>query len=274
MVVFPNAKINLGLRITSKRTDGYHNLDTLFYPIPLFDVLEVVQYPSQDIIFESSGKKIEGTIEQNLCAKAYHLLKNDFPQIPGIQVHLHKHIPMGAGMGGGSADGAFMIKLLNEKFKLGLDNEKMEAYALQLGSDCPIFIRNKPCYTTGRGEQMEDIALDLSAYYMLMVSPGIHVSTADAFKNVSPDAAIQPCKDIIQEPIETWKDRLFNDFEKTVFQSYPVLNQIKDDLYAMGAVYASMTGSGSSFYGIFKSLPDGKPFAEKGYELNLIKPKS
>jgi len=274
MVVFPNAKINLGLRITSKRQDGYHDLDTVFYPIQLFDVLEVVQYPSQDIIIESSGKKIEGTIEQNLCAKAYHLLKNDFPQIPGIQVHLHKHIPMGAGMGGGSADGTFMIKLLNEKFKLGLDNEKMEAYALQLGSDCPIFIRNKPCYATGRGEQMEDIALDLSAYYMLMVSPGIHVSTADAFKNVSPDASIQPCKDIIQEPIETWKDRLFNDFEKTVFQSYPVLNQIKDDLYAMGAVYASMTGSGSSFYAIFKSLPDGKPFAEKGYELNLIKPKS
>ena len=274
MVVFPNAKINLGLRITSKRTDGYHNLDTLFYPIPLFDVLEVVQYPSQDIIFESSGKKIEGTIEQNLCAKAYHLLKNDFPQIPGIQVHLHKHIPMGAGMGGGSADGAFMIKLLNEKFKLGLDNEKMEAYALQLGSDCPIFIRNKPCYATGRGEQMKDITLDLSAYYLLMVSPGIHVSTAVAFKNVSPDASIQPCKDIIQEPIETWKDRLFNDFEKTVFQSYPVLKQIKDDLYALGAVYASMTGSGSSFYGIYKSLPDGKPFAEKGYELNLIKPKS
>jgi 4-diphosphocytidyl-2-C-methyl-D-erythritol kinase len=273
MVVFPNAKINLGLRITSKRTDGYHNLDTLFYPIPLFDVLEVVQYPSQDIIFESSGKKIEGIIEQNLCAKAYHILKNDFPQIPGIQVHLHKHIPMGAGMGGGSADGAFMIKLLNEKFKLGLDNEKMEAYALQLGSDCPIFIRNKPCYATGRGEQMEDIALDLSAYYLLMVSPGIHVSTAVAFKNVSPDASIQPCKDIIQEPIETWKDRLFNDFEKTVFQSYPVLKQIKDDLYALGAVYASMTGSGSSFYGIYKSLPDGKPFAEKGYELNLIKPK-
>ncbi len=274
MVVFPNAKINLGLRITSKRPDGYHNLDTVFYPIGLCDVLEVVQRPSQEIIFNSSGKKIEGTIEQNLCVKAYHLLKNDFPQLPGIQIHLHKHIPMGAGMGGGSADGAFMIKLLNEKFKLGLDHEKMEGYALQLGSDCPVFIQNKPCYATGRGEQMQEIQLNLSTYHLLMVSPGIHVSTADAFKNVSPDASVQPCKDIIQQPIETWKDALMNDFEKTVFQTYPVLKKIKDDLYGMGAVYVSMTGSGSSFYGIFNTIPDGKPFADKGFEVNLIKPKS
>jgi 4-diphosphocytidyl-2-C-methyl-D-erythritol kinase len=274
MVVFPNAKINLGLRITSKRSDGYHNLDTVFYPIGLCDVLEVVQHPSQEIIFKSSGKKIEGSIDQNLCVKAYHLLKNDFPQLPGIQIHLHKHIPMGAGMGGGSADGAFMIKLLNEKFKLGLDHEKMEGYALQLGSDCPIFIKNKSCYATGRGEEMEEIQLDLSSYFILLISPGIHVSTAEAFKNVSPDSSIRSCKEIIQQPIDNWKDALINDFEKSVFLLHPVLKEIKEDLYAKGAIYASMTGSGSSFYGIFTSAPNSKHFVDNGYEVNLIKPQN
>jgi 4-diphosphocytidyl-2-C-methyl-D-erythritol kinase len=270
MVVFPNAKINLGLRITSKRSDGYHNLDTVFYPIPLFDVLEVVQHASQEVVFKSSGKNIEGPDKQNLCIKAYKLLKSDFPQLPGIQIHLHKNIPMGAGMGGGSADGAFMIKLLNEKFKLDLDNEKMEQYALQLGSDCPIFIKNKSCYATGRGELMEDIHIDLTGYCFLLVSPQIHVSTAEAFKNISPQIPIQTCKAIIEQPIETWKDSLINDFEHIVFRSNPVLKKIKDDLYTMGAIYASMTGSGSSFYGIFKSAPDFNHFLDNGYEANLI----
>jgi 4-diphosphocytidyl-2-C-methyl-D-erythritol kinase len=270
MVVFPNAKINLGLRITSKRNDGYHELDTVFYPIPLFDILEVVS--STSFHFQTSGKKIEGNEDNNLCIKAYQLLKKDFSQLPSIDTHLHKNIPMGAGMGGGSADGAFMIKLLNEKFNLGLNDSQMCSYALQLGSDCPIFIYNNPCYARGRGELLEEISIDLSPYYLLIVSPGIHVSTADAFKGIQPNPRITSSKEIIQLPIKEWKKHLINDFEATVFDNHPVLKSIKEKIYELGATYASMTGSGSTIYGLFEEAPDFKNTFDSEFETHLIKP--
>lgn len=275
MVVFPNAKINLGLRITSKRPDGYHNLDTVFYPIELSDVLEIIKVPkNNDASIVITGKEIQGPAEKNLCLKAYQLIKEDHPAITGIQIHLHKSIPMGAGMGGGSADGAFMIKLLNEFFKLDLSEEKMNAYALQLGSDCPIFIKNRPCYATGRGEVLENIDIDLSGYYLLIVSPGIHISTADAFAQIKPNASIKQCKEIVQLPIEQWKNQLLNDFEQTVFEIHPVLKNIKEKIYNMGAIYASMTGTGSTLYGIFKNKPVYENLFEGKFEINLICPKT
>lgn len=273
MVVFPNAKINLGLRITSKRTDGYHDLDTVFYPIQLLEVLEIIKDPKkEDASITITGKEIQGPTEKNLCFKAYHLIKKDFPQISGIQIHLHKSIPMGAGMGGGSSDGAFMIKALNSVFKLELSEEKMSDYALQLGSDCPIFIKNNPCYATGRGENLEEINIDLSKYFLLIVSPSIHVSTADAFGKIAPNASIKTCKEIVQQPIETWKDQLINDFENPVFQNHPPLRGIKEKLYNMGAIYASMTGTGSTIYGIFREKPMYENTFEESHEINLIKP--
>ena len=275
MVVFPNAKINLGLRITSKRPDGYHNLDTVFYPIELRDVLEIIKAPNNnDASIVITGKEIQGSTEKNLCLKAYQLIKEDHPEITGIQIHLHKSIPMGAGMGGGSADGAFMLSLLHSLFKLGLSEEKMSKYALKLGSDCPIFIKNKPCYATGRGELLEEIDIDLSGYYLLIVSPGIHISTADAFGQIKPNSSIKNCKEIVQLPIEKWKDLLINDFEKTVFEIHPVLKTIKEKLYSMGAIYASMTGTGSTLYGIFKEKPTHENVFEEKFEINLICPKT
>lgn len=274
MVVFPNAKINLGLRITSKRGDGFHNLDTVFYPIQLFDVLEIGQdHKKREPSLVITGKEILGASENNLCVKAFTLIHKDFPQVSGIQIHLHKSIPMGAGMGGGSADGAFMITLLNNFFKLNLSEEKMMDYALQLGSDCPIFIKNKPCYATGRGEVLEEIDIDLSKYYFLIVSPFIHVSTADAFGNISPNPFIKTCKEVVLQSIETWKDQLINDFENGVFQHHPSLKNIQEELYHLGAIYASMTGTGSTLYGIFKDKPlYGRAFEEIA-EIKLISPK-
>ena len=276
MVVFPNAKINLGLRITSKRNDGYHNLDTVFYPIPYFDVLEVVKSTDNNspYRFQTTGKSIKGNPSSNLCIKAFELLKQDFPSLPIIDIHLHKNIPMGAGMGGGSADGAFMIKLLNEKFNLELNEPQMMAYALQLGSDCPIFIKNTSCYATGRGEELQEIQVDLSSYHLIIASPGIHVSTADAFAGINPNPSIKTCREIIAMPIENWRDLLINDFEQSVFQLHPDLKKIKDTLYELGAVYASLTGSGSSIYGIFSAQPETEGVFDSTIEIKRIEPQS
>lgn len=279
MVVFPNAKINLGLRVKSKRSDGYHELDTVFYPVNICDILEVVSLQASspksggDVDFSHSGLDIPGNQSSNLCLKAYHLLKKDFPDIPPVQMHLHKKIPMGAGMGGGSADGAFTIRLLNDKFRLGMTDETMQAYAIQLGSDCPFFICNKPVSATGRGEIMEPIPCDLSSWEMLIVNPGIHVGTAEAFRQIrlSPDAP--SCKDIIQLPVEEWQNHLVNDFEQTVFPLYPALERLKSMLYEMGASYASMTGSGSTVYGLFKTMPDWQAIIPQQYTSFAI-PKS
>jgi 4-diphosphocytidyl-2-C-methyl-D-erythritol kinase len=272
MIVFPNAKINLGLRIVSKRNDGYHNLNTVFYPLPFYDILELVRSDNyqQEVFFTTSGKEISGDTSSNLCIKAYYLLKQSFPEIPSIMLHLHKNIPMGAGLGGGSADGAFMIKLLNEKFQLNLDDEKMKNYALQLGSDCPFFIGNKPAHATGRGEVLNEISCDLSSKSFLLINPGIHVSTAEAFSKITISENAQSCSEIINQPIEKWPSILVNDFEKTVFSHHPSIEKIKNRLYDAGAIYASMTGSGSTVFGIFANPIQENLFTDSGYEVISI----
>jgi 4-diphosphocytidyl-2-C-methyl-D-erythritol kinase len=269
MVVFPNAKINLGLRVKSRRPDGYHDLDTVFFPLPICDILEIIVQPkpagNKNISFSSSGLEIPGDTTGNLCIKAYDLLKKDFPDLPPIEMHLHKNIPMGAGMGGGSADGAFTIRLLNEKFNLGLDADQMISYALQLGSDCPFFILNTPVSATGRGEIMEPVDCDLSGWKFIVINPGIHISTAAAFRQIKLNPTAAPCHTLIKQPIENWRGNLVNDFEAAVFPMHPELEDIRNRLYALDAVYASMTGSGSTIYGIFSELPDLKGIFPASY---------
>lgn len=259
MISFPNAKINLGLYITSKRGDGYHNIETIFYPAPIYDMLELVRRSTaqqDDCIIHLYGLPVHGNTADNLCVKAYHLLKKDFPLLPPVDVHLYKNIPMGAGLGGGSADGACMLSLLNEKFLLNIDEETLCRYALQLGSDCPFFIINKPCIAKGRGEIMEPIALNLQGYYLMLVNPSIHISTAQAFSSIQPAMPEKNIHDIISMPISAWKDILINDFEKSVFTLHPQIAGIKQQLYNAGAVYASMTGTGSTVYGLFEKKID------------------
>ena len=253
MITYPNAKINLGLNIVEKRPDGYHNLETVFYPINLQDAIEVTKLEGdEDYHLKISGVQIEGSADNNLVVKAYRLLKKDFPNIGGIDIHMFKHIPTGAGLGGGSADAAFMIKLLNDKFKLNLSIEKMEEYAAILGADCAFFIQNKPVFASGIGNIFEPINLSLKGYYIVLVKPDIFVSTKDAFANISPQKPQQSLKEIIRMPIETWRATMKNDFEDSVFQKFPEIAAIKDKLYDMGAIYAAMSGSGSSVFGIFR----------------------
>jgi 4-diphosphocytidyl-2-C-methyl-D-erythritol kinase len=257
VVVFPNCKINLGLNILRKRSDGFHDLETVFYPIPLFDVLEVVQangpvIQQDDVLFGESGIPVEGSKENNLCIKAYQLLKKDFPELPGIQLHLHKAIPMGAGLGGGSADGAFTLSLLNDKFHLNLSTAQLSSYALELGSDGPFFVINKACFATGRGELLEPVNIDLSNYKIVLVNPGIHINTGNAFSAITPALPSLSIKEIIKNPVNTWKERLKNDFEEVVFMQHPAIRKIKDELYYAGALYAAMSGSGSTVFGFFE----------------------
>ncbi|GAB2819740.1 4-(cytidine 5'-diphospho)-2-C-methyl-D-erythritol kinase [Ferruginibacter profundus] len=267
MLSFPNCKINLGLHILNKREDGFHNLETVFYPVALKDAVEII--PAHDtaapITFTSSGLIVDGNNEDNICSKAYHLLKNDFPGLPAIKMHLHKAIPMGAGLGGGSADGAFVLQLLNKKFNLGLSASQLLHYASLLGSDCPFFIINKPCYATGRGEILEDININLSEYKIALINPGIHVNTGWAFAQLTPALPQQSIKEIIAQPIKTWRQELKNDFEKPVFEKYPVIQNIKETLYASGAVYAAMSGSGSTVFGIFEKEMAVPQFDGAGY---------
>jgi 4-diphosphocytidyl-2-C-methyl-D-erythritol kinase len=255
MIVFPNCKINIGLRIYKKRKDGYHDLETIFYPLPFTDVLELIEYRdplrTPRIPFTTSGLKIEGEAQNNLCVKAYKLLKKDFPKLPLIKMHLHKAIPSGAGLGGGSADAAFTLKLLNDTFELGLSTEKLMVYALELGSDCPFFLINNPCFATGRGETLERCDLNLSGYKIIIVNPGIHINTGKAFSQIMLSVQGISLKEVIRSPIKRWKDELYNDFEKIIFKEYPEVVDVKDQLYVAGAVYASMSGSGSTVFGIF-----------------------
>lgn len=249
MIQFPNCKINLGLRITNKRDDGYHNLDTIFYPLPLHDALELIN--GQEFSFAQSGIIIEGNSNDNLVIKAYQLLKRDYPSIAPIQIHLLKKIPTGAGLGGGSADASFMLMMLNKHFQLNISKEKILAYALQLGSDCPFFIHNVPCYGISRGEELEPVHLDLSAYKFLLVKPNVHIPTSWAFQQLSPVPPLKTCKQVVMQPIATWQNELINDFETPIFKAYPQLASIKQTLIEKGALYASMSGSGSTVYGIF-----------------------
>lgn len=252
MIVFPNAKINIGLYVTGDREDGYHNIESVLYPITQSDALEIVPAQDDDSI-QLTGLPIDGDAKGNLVWKALELLKKDFPEkMTPVAVHLHKSIPMGAGLGGGSSDAAFMLKLLNDYFQLEITQERLLSYALQLGSDCPFFIINKPCVAKGRGEQLEAIGLDLSAYDIKVVSPDIHVSTSGAYESIVSAEANFDLSEIATIPIKEWKNLIINDFEEPVFNKFPELKAIKEQLYKDGALYASMSGSGSSVYGIFE----------------------
>lgn len=253
MITYPNAKINLGLNVVEKRPDGYHNLETVFYPINLQDALEVTRLSGCDESFRLhvTGANLDGSPEDNLVVKAYRLLNEKHHLVP-VDIHLHKHIPTEAGLGGGSSDCAFMIKTLNKKFNLGLSSAEMESYASRLGADCPFFIQNRPVLATGTGNVFEPIALSLKGYHVVVIKPDISVSTWEAYANIRPQRPEIPLKEAIARPIAEWKDCLKNDFEKSVFVSHPEIAAIKDQLYDLGAVYAQMSGSGSAVFGIFK----------------------
>ena len=268
MIAFPNCKINLGLNIIAKRLDGYHDLETVFYPLQLKDAVEIIQ--SEKTKLSISGLPVDGNANDNLCIKAYHLLKKDFPGLPQVNIHLHKTIPLGAGLGGGSADGACMLKLINDKFKLEIPGNDFIQYAGQLGSDSPFFILNKPCFATGRGENLEEIYLNLNGYKIVLIYPDIQINTGWAFSNIKPGASTKSIKEIIKQPVSTWKEELKNDFEVPVFSQYPEIKKIKDSLYNAGAVYSSMSGSGSAVYGIFNSKPIPLLFPENYLVKELV----
>jgi 4-diphosphocytidyl-2-C-methyl-D-erythritol kinase len=252
MIVFPNAKINIGLNVVSKRADGFHNLETIFYPVKLADALEIVDSDKTEL--SVSGIPIDGILEDNLVLKAYHLLKKDY-NLPALKFHLHKVIPFGAGLGGGSSDAAFTLKMLNDYFKLGLTFGQLTKYAAQIGSDCTFFISNKPAFATGVGDQLQGITLTLSEFKIIIVKPSFSVSTPEAYKDVTPAKPRFSLKEINLIPITDWREVVVNDFEKNIFEKYPEIRDIKETLYDMGAVYASMSGSGSSVFGIFRHLP-------------------
>ena len=249
MVSFPPCKINLGLNVIGKRPDGYHDLVTCFYPVPLHDILEII--PSSSFSFTSSGLTIPGASEQNLCIKAYHLLKKDF-DLPAVKMHLHKIIPMGAGLGGGSSDAAWTLRLCINSFNLKLTEDRLKEYAATLGSDCPFFLYDKPMLGKGRGEVLESIHPKLKDKFLILIKPNIHVSTSEAFAGISPRPSSVDMKEIIENySIDRWKNFLFNDFEESVFKKYPSIGELKNLLFKNGAVYASMSGSGSAVFGIF-----------------------
>lgn len=274
MLVFPDCKINLGLRILNKRADGYHNIETVFYPVPLKDALEIIPSGNMEALqFSSSGLVINGDTAENLCIKAYQLLKKDFPQIPALKIHLHKTIPMGAGLGGGSADAAFTLQLLNNQFHLNLSPHQLIDYALRLGSDCPFFILHHPCIGTGRGEILQQIPLNLSAYNIMLVNPGIHVNTRDAFAALqlqSESCAALLLAEIISKHVESWQHSLKNDFEIPVFNKYPAIKEIKQKLYQQGAAYSAMTGSGSTVFGLFSKNIQPVINFDSGYFARLL----
>lgn len=254
MILYPNAKINIGLNVVEKRADGYHNLETVFYPINLLDALEITtdEHQADSVKLKVSGEAIAGRPSDNLVMKACNLMRSMFPEkIERLSVHLHKHIPTGAGLGGGSSDAAFTIKALNEKFSLGMSVDQMEQLSAQLGADCPFFIKNQPVFAEGLGDIFTDIDIVLKGKTLVLVKPDISVSTADAYSLVSPHKPQQSLRESLRLPVEEWKNHVVNDFESSVFKKFPEIAAIKDRLYDLGALYASMSGSGSAVYGIF-----------------------
>jgi len=263
MVAFPHCKINLGLHVLSKREDGYHNIETCFYPVPWTDILEII--PAKEFSFSCSGAMIPGREEDNLCIKAYRLMQSKFDLAP-VKIHLHKVLPTGAGLGGGSSDAAFTLRLLNSVFELNLNKNQLQEVAAQLGSDCSFFIDDKPMTGSGRGDLLEELPLSLKGYYLVLVKPDIHVSTADAYARVKPHAPSHNLSEMLTRSVTEWKDLLINDFEKSVFEKFPSIESIKKELYEHGALYASMSGSGSTVFGIYKSQIDlSKKYAGMQY---------
>jgi 4-diphosphocytidyl-2-C-methyl-D-erythritol kinase len=273
MIAFSNSKINLGLHIINKRDDGFHNLETVFYPIPLNDSLELI--PNQnnsinEVGFHSFGLTIDGDISQNLIVKAFHLLAKDF-DIKSVDFYLLKNIPMGAGLGGGSSNAAFALKMLNEYFELNISTTKLKQYAAILGSDCAFFIENTPSFATCRGEVLDPIDISLKGYFFVLVKPDIHVRTAEAFANVYKRGNEQTSlKELIKNPIENWKNLIENDFEKSVFIHHPAIKNLKEKLYENGAIYSSMSGSGASVFGLFKNEIDLKTAFEGNFYFSCM----
>ena len=250
MITFPNAKINLGLFIERKRPDGYHDISTIFYPIPLVDAVEIIPAPKTELFLY--GNPIDCPPEKNLVVKAYRLMAKEF-HLPNAAIHLYKHIPDGAGLGGGSADASFALKMLNEMGKLGMPDEQLAAMASQLGADCAFFVYNRPMYATGIGDKFAPVEVNLSGYWLLLVKPPVSVPTGEAYSRVKPAPSAEPIPQVLQRPVRQWREVLKNDFEPSVFACHPQLAQIKQQMYDAGALYASMSGSGSSLYGIFES---------------------
>ncbi len=254
MVAFPFCKINLGLSILSKRTDGFHSIETCFYPVPWTDVLEII--PSDELTFTASGIPIDGELSSNLCLKAYYVLQRDFNLSP-VKIHLHKIIPMGAGLGGGSADAAFTLTLLNQLFELKLTIKQLKIYASRLGSDCGFFLERKPQLGEGRGEELSEVSVDLKNKFLIIVKPDIHISTQEAYAGIKVKSPKNRVKEVVEkQPLPKWRDHLVNDFEESIFEKFPVISQIKKSLYSKGATYSSMSGSGSSVFGIFEKPVD------------------
>ena len=261
MILFPQAKINLGLNVVERRPDGYHNLETVFYPVPLQDALEVQvmaeEFPSDvDCDLKVTGISVEGDERRNLVVRAYELLKQEFPQLPRVHAHLYKAIPTQAGMGGGSSDCAAMLTLLNREFRLGLTEEQLISRAARLGADCPFFIVNRPAYAEGIGERLQPVGLDLGGWFLAVVRPDIPVPTKEAFALIVPRRPAVNCRDLVARPVEQWRGVLLNDFEKSVFAQQPEIGRVKEQLYELGAVYSAMSGSGSAVFGLFRKLFD------------------
>ncbi len=253
MICFPNTKINIGLNIVGKRDDGFHNIESIFYPVPFCDILEI--NTGKNIDFQTSGLIIDGNDQDNLVLKAFHLLADKY-KIGPARIHLHKQIPMGAGLGGGSADAASALVLLNRLFNLNLSESVLEELALSLGSDCPFFVKNIPQYVTGRGENLKPVEVDLKGYYIYLINNGTHVSTKEAYSGISPEHSTQDLRELVRLPVSEWRNSIKNDFEVSVFKNHPELKRLKQNLCDKGADYASMTGSGSTMYGLFKKAPE------------------
>ncbi len=256
MIVFPNAKINLGLKIRRKRDDGFHDIETLFIPVALKDILEIAPSKNNVVELKTTGLPVSCMQEENLVFRAAALMQKKY-HLPGINMHLHKMIPMGAGLGGGSADASFAILLINRIFNLGLSTESLINIAAEMGSDCPFFILNKPCLGTGKGEILHPLDVpvikDLS---VVIVKPDIFISTKAAYAGVTPDAESEPITDVLNQRLDLWKSRMINDFEASLSNTYPQIEEIKLKLYALGAEYASLSGSGAALYGLFRDIPD------------------
>jgi len=250
MIAFPFCKINLGLQILNKRPDGYHTISTCFYPVLWTDVLEIL--PSSKLNFTQTGITIPGKAEDNLCLKAYHLLQNDF-KLPPVEIHLHKVIPTGAGLGGGSSDAAFTLRILNTIFDLKISSERLAAYAVGMGSDCAFFVQDNSMMGNGRGEILKPLDINLKGYYLIILKPDVHVSTAEAYREVRPVIPKIKLEELIKLPVPEWKGQIENDFEESIFRKFPAIEEIKSEFYSQGALYAGMSGSGSSVFGIFKS---------------------
>ena len=265
MILFPPAKINLGLKVLKKRSDGYHEIETCMMSVPMTDVLEIV--PSEKFEFKQTGIKVEGDQESNLCVKAFRLFRQRHT-ISNVYIHLRKQLPMGAGLGGGSADASYVLRGLNTLFDCGLSNDELRAMASELGSDCPFFIEDTVQIGKGRGTELSNFNLDLKGYYLKLINPGIHVGTKEAYDGIRFSDGTDSIENLLELPVADWKDRLNNDFEHTIFELHPSIGKLKEQLYAEGAVYASMSGSGSTVYGIFEKEPEiTTNFFEKVLEL-------